>query len=64
MNKTKIYFGLLKEPELQNLVIEEDEGEEEGDKPKKKKHKKDPLQKSKKNDPNAPPNSRVPLPEL
>ncbi|KAB7498254.1 Transcription initiation factor TFIID subunit 5 [Armadillidium nasatum] len=64
VNKTKIFYGLLKEPELQNLIIEEDEGEEEGDKPKKKKHKKDPLQKSKKNDPNAPPNNRIPLPEL
>ncbi|XP_076037366.1 transcription initiation factor TFIID subunit 5-like [Oratosquilla oratoria] len=64
MNKTKIYYGLLKEPELQNLVMEEEEGDEEGDKPKKKKPKKDPLQKNKKNDPNAPPLSRIPLPEL
>ncbi|XP_027218189.1 transcription initiation factor TFIID subunit 5 [Penaeus vannamei] len=64
VNKTKIYYGLLKEPELPNLAMEEEEGEEEGDKPKKKKPKKDALQKSKKNDPNAPPTYRIPLPEL
>ena len=64
VNKAKIYYGLLKEPEIPNLAIEEEEGEEEGDKPKKKKPKKDALQKSKKNDPNAPPGNRIPLPEL
>ncbi|KAG7174515.1 Transcription initiation factor TFIID subunit 5-like 1 [Homarus americanus] len=64
VNKTKIFYGLLKEPELPNLPMEEEEGEEEGDKPKKKKPKKDALQKSKKNDPNAPPSNRIPLPEL
>ncbi|KAK8378853.1 hypothetical protein O3P69_009523 [Scylla paramamosain] len=64
VNKAKIYYGLLKEPEIPNLAMEEEEGEEEGDKPKKKKPKKDALQKSKKNDPNAPPGNRIPLPEL
>ncbi|KAK7084586.1 Transcription initiation factor TFIID subunit 5 [Halocaridina rubra] len=63
-NKIKVFYGLLKEPELPNLAMEEEEGEEEGDKPKKKKPKKDSLQKSKKNDPNAPPINRIPLPEL
>ncbi|XP_069950406.1 transcription initiation factor TFIID subunit 5 [Cherax quadricarinatus] len=64
VNKSKMYYGLLKEPELPNFHMEEEEGEEEGDKPKKKKPKKDALQKSKKNDPNAPPTNRIPLPEL
>ncbi|XP_068222556.1 transcription initiation factor TFIID subunit 5-like [Palaemon carinicauda] len=64
VNKSRVFYGLLKEPELPNLAMEEEEGEEEGDKPKKKKPKKDSLQKSKKNDPNAPQSNRIPLPEL
>lgn len=66
-NKCKVYYGLLKEPDLQIPIEEEEEGGDgEGtDKPKKKKPKKDPLlSKKSKNDPNAPPNSRVPLLEL
>ena len=63
-NKTKIYYGLLKEPEVQSLMNEEDEADDDADKPKKKKSKKDALQKAKKNDPNAPPSIRIPLPEL
>ena len=54
----------MKEPELQSIVVEEEEGEDDSDKPKKKKSKKDSLQKNKKHDPNAPPNTRIPLPEL
>lgn len=63
-NKTKIYYGLLKEPEVQSMITEEEEGDDDIDKPRKKKSKKDALQKSKKNDPNAPPSNRIPLPEL
>lgn len=67
-NKAKVYFGLLKEPDVQFVPCEEEEGEGEGgdgDKPKKKKSKKDPLfSKKTKSDPNAPPIDRMPLPEL
>ncbi|KAH6923244.1 hypothetical protein HPB50_025457 [Hyalomma asiaticum] len=66
-NKVKVYYGLLKEPELSIPLDEDDEGGdgEGGDKPKKKKPKKDTLlSKKARNDPNAPPNSRIPLPEL
>lgn len=66
-NKGKVYYGLLKEPDLQIPIEEEEEGGDgEGtDKPKKKKPKKDPLlSKKSKNDPNAPPSNRVPLLEL
>jgi len=61
-----VYFGLLKEPDIQNVQIEEEEdAEESADKPKKKKAKKDPLfSKKTKSDPNAPPADRMPLPEL
>ncbi|KAI5641492.1 WD40 associated region in TFIID subunit, NTD2 domain-containing protein [Phthorimaea operculella] len=67
-NRTKVYYGLLKEPDIQVLpapVEDEEEPEETPDKPKKKKAKKDnPLFKKPKSDPNAPPNDRIPLPEL
>ncbi|KAL0274423.1 UNVERIFIED_CONTAM: hypothetical protein PYX00_006847 [Menopon gallinae] len=67
-NKAKVYYGLLKEPDLQFVPGEEEEGEGEGgdgEKPKKKKSKKDPLfSKKTKTDPNAPPVDRMPLPEL
>ncbi|XP_067006198.2 transcription initiation factor TFIID subunit 5 [Anabrus simplex] len=66
-NKAKVYYGLLKEPELNYLPVEEEEeGDAEGtDKPKKKKPKKDPLfSKKTKSDPNAPPIDRMPLPDL
>lgn len=70
-NKAKVYYGLLKEPEIQNIqntATEEEEEENTGqdpDKPKKKKSKKDPLfSKKTKSDPNAPPIGRMPLPNL
>ncbi|UYV76082.1 TAF5 [Cordylochernes scorpioides] len=67
-NKTKIYYGLLKEPDLALPPEEDDDGGADGadgDKPKKKKIKKDPyLAKKSRIDPNAPPPNRVPLPEL
>ncbi|KAK3575934.1 hypothetical protein CHS0354_006251 [Potamilus streckersoni] len=64
-NKAKVLYGLLKEPDL-NIPVEEEEETVEGeDRPKKKKPKKDPLlMKKSKNDPNAPANNRMPLPEL
>jgi len=68
VNKTKVYYGLLKEPDIQLPVVEEEDdgdGAEGEGKPKKKKPKKDPLlNKKAKSDPNAPPASRMPLPDL
>lgn len=70
-NKAKVYYGLLKEPDIQNVTTaateeeEEDNGGPDSDKPKKKKAKKDPLfSKKTKSDPNAPPIGRMPLPNL
>jgi len=70
-NKVKVYYGLLKEPDYQQMTTqapppeEEDENEVDADKPKKKKLKKDPLfGKKTKSDPNAPPSDRVFLPQL
>ncbi|XP_052746733.1 transcription initiation factor TFIID subunit 5 isoform X2 [Bicyclus anynana] len=67
-NRTKVYYGLLKEPDLQILpaqIEDEEEAEETPDKPKKKKAKKDNIfMKKPKSDPNAPPNDRIPLPDL
>lgn len=64
-NKSKVYHGLLKEPEIQIPLDEEEESPEGDDRPKKKKVKKDPvLSKKARNDPNAPPTNRIPLPEL
>lgn len=96
-NKTKVYYGLLKEPDLQNFQMDEDDddagtGGGGGDKDsqsktadsqksdattgtpagtqsekssKKKKSKKEWMTNKKaKNDPNAPPITRMPLPEL
>ncbi|XP_023128967.2 transcription initiation factor TFIID subunit 5 isoform X1 [Amphiprion ocellaris] len=65
-NKAKVYYGLLKEPEIELPLDDEDEeAENEEGKPKKKKPKKDSMgSKSKKQDPNAPSQSRIPLPEL
>uniref|UniRef100_A0A1B6DEK0 Transcription initiation factor TFIID subunit 5 n=1 Tax=Clastoptera arizonana TaxID=38151 RepID=A0A1B6DEK0_9HEMI len=68
-NKTKVYYGMLKEPDLQYVAVDEEEegaeGEGTSDKPKKKKAKKDPLlYKKTKSDPNAPPVDRMPLPDL
>ncbi|XP_043245944.1 transcription initiation factor TFIID subunit 5-like isoform X1 [Amphibalanus amphitrite] len=66
VNKTKMLFGLLREPDIQLTVpVEEDDEPEGDDKPKKKKAKKDALvSKKSKNDPNAPNPSRIPLAEL
>uniref|UniRef100_A0A3P8XID6 Transcription initiation factor TFIID subunit 5 n=1 Tax=Esox lucius TaxID=8010 RepID=A0A3P8XID6_ESOLU len=65
-NKTKVFYGLLKEPEIEVPLDDEDEeAENEEGKPKKKKPKKDSMgSKSKKQDPNAPQQTRIPLPEL
>ncbi|KAK2719507.1 transcription initiation factor TFIID subunit 5-like [Artemia franciscana] len=69
-NKAKVFYGLLREPDIQytSIEIEDNENGElapEGEKPKKKKIKKDSLYgKKSRNDPNAPPNNRIPLPEL
>ncbi|KAM4751125.1 transcription initiation factor TFIID subunit 5 isoform 1-T1 [Anableps anableps] len=65
-NKAKVYYGLLKEPEIELPLDDEDEeAENEEGKPKKKKPKKDSTgSKSKKQDPNAPSQTRIPLPEL
>uniref|UniRef100_A0A8C8MLV0 TFIID subunit TAF5 NTD2 domain-containing protein n=1 Tax=Oncorhynchus tshawytscha TaxID=74940 RepID=A0A8C8MLV0_ONCTS len=65
-NKAKVFYGLLKEPEIEVPLDDEDEeAENEEGKPKKKKPKKDSMgSKSKKQDPNAPQQTRIPLPEL
>ncbi|XP_007910610.2 transcription initiation factor TFIID subunit 5 [Callorhinchus milii] len=65
-NKSKVFFGLLKEPEIEVPLDDEDEDvENEEGKPKKKKAKKENVgAKSKKQDPNAPQQNRIPLPEL
>lgn len=67
-NRAKVFYGLLKEPDIQVLPApteDEEETEETPDKPKKKKAKKDNIfLKKPKSDPNAPPNDRFPLPEL
>lgn len=68
-NKVKVYYGMLKEPDIQSVLPPPDEDDEmDGDKeimPKKKKSKKDPLlSKKSKSDPNAPSIDRIPLPEL
>ncbi|KAL4708115.1 hypothetical protein ACJJTC_009894 [Scirpophaga incertulas] len=67
-NRAKVYYGLLKEPDIQVLpapIEDEEEVEETPDKPKKKKAKKENIfMKKPKSDPNAPPNDRIPLPEL
>lgn len=69
-NKVKVYYGLLKEPDYQQMTQappeeDDEEGGIDGDKPKKKKQKKDPLfSKKSKSDPNAPASDRIPLPQL
>jgi transcription initiation factor TFIID subunit 5 len=64
-NTAKIYYGLLKEPELALPEENGEDGDGEGEKPKRRKNRKDALA-SKKNrlDPNAPQFDRIPLPEL
>lgn len=69
-NKSRVYYGLMKEPDLQTAAasvnLEEDEEEtQEGERPKKKKSKSNPLlSKKTKIDPNAPPLDRMALPQL
>ncbi|XP_038049062.1 transcription initiation factor TFIID subunit 5-like [Patiria miniata] len=64
-NKSRVYYGLLKEPEISLPIEEEDEGGEDGDKPKRKRPKKDSSAgKKNKPDPNAPPVTRIPLLEM
>lgn len=69
-NKTKVFYGIPKAPDIQTLAApvedEEEANEQDGpDKPKKKKAKKDPLfSKKTKSDPNAPPVDRIPVPDL
>lgn len=69
-NKVKVYYGLLKEPDVQSMATVKEEDDDDmdpdaPDKPKKKKSKKDPLfSKKSKSDPNAPSVDRIPLPEL
>lgn len=67
-NKLRVYYGLMKEPDLQTAAaavnLDEDE-EDESEKPKKKKSKTNPLlSKKTKIDPNAPPIDRMTLPQL
>lgn len=72
LNKTRIYIGLLKEPDIVFPAMDDDNNDdnaeaagEGGEKPRKKKSKKDSfLSKRSRNDPNAPPPNRIPLPEL
>ncbi|CAH0557206.1 unnamed protein product [Brassicogethes aeneus] len=70
-NKTKVYYGIPKAQDFQTLSAapvedEEEQGDQDNpDKPKKKKAKKDPaFSKKTKSDPNAPPNDRIPVPDL
>ena len=65
-NRSKVYFGLLKDPDLTGFLTLDEEFEADADgKPKKKKLKKDQLAlKKQKNDPHAPPSTRMPFPEL
>jgi len=67
-NKTKVLFGLLKEPDIEiPMEEEEDMVVEDGDLPKptpKKRKRPGTFARKSKNDPNAPPVGRIPLPEL
>lgn len=66
-NKAKVLYGLLKEPEI-NIQLEDDDedvtGPDDGKSSKKRKAKKDTQMKKPKFDPNAPPTNRIPLPEM
>lgn len=66
----QVFYGLLKEPDIDVTLDDEDEAgandSEQGEaasKPKKKK-KREILSRKNKADPNAPSNSRIPLPEM
>jgi len=66
-NKVKVLHGLLKEPEI-NVQLEDDDedvtGPDDSKSSKKRKSKKDTQMKKAKSDPNAPPTNRIPLPEM
>jgi len=66
-NKVKVLHGLLKEPEI-NIQLEDDDedvtGPDDNKSSKKRKSKKDTQMKKPKFDPNAPPTNRIPLPEM
>jgi len=66
-NKAKVLYGLLKEPEI-NVQLEDDDedvtGPDDSKSSKKRKSKKDTQTKKPKFDPNAPPTNRIPLPEM
>ncbi|XP_064388937.1 transcription initiation factor TFIID subunit 5-like isoform X1 [Halichondria panicea] len=69
-NKVKVMYGIPRDPDmtaaLAQLEEEENEGHPDDEKPKKKKAKKDPINKKSKvtATPNAPPLTRIPLPKL
>merc|ERR1712012_780485 len=63
-NKSKVYYGLLREPDVAPLPQDDEDDQEDGDKPKKKKKKENPFAKKSKNDPNAPIATRMPFPEM
>uniref|UniRef100_H2Y8T0 Transcription initiation factor TFIID subunit 5 n=1 Tax=Ciona savignyi TaxID=51511 RepID=H2Y8T0_CIOSA len=68
-NKAKVYYGLLKEPDI-DIPLEdeedtlEDQTEGGGSSKSKRRKKKEFLSKKNKSDPNAPSVTRIPLPEL
>lgn len=66
-NKGKVLYGLLKEPEI-NVQLEDDDedvtGPDDNKSSKKRKSKKDMQTKKPKFDPNAPQTNRIPLPEM
>jgi len=66
-NKVKVFYGLLREPEI-NIQLEDDDddaaGPDDNKASKKRKSKKELQTKKAKFDPNAPPANRIPLPEL
>ncbi len=67
-NRAKVYYGLQKEIDLSAFLMpddEEDAAGADGDKPKKKKTKKDMMAlRKQKADPHAPPLARMPFPDL
>jgi len=63
-NKAKVYYGLLREPDVAPLPQDDEEEGDDADKPKKKKKKENILAKKSKNDPNAPIATRMPFPEM
>lgn len=70
-NKTKVFYGLLKEPDI-DIALDDDDDQQatndseqsEGSSKPKKKKKREILSRKNKADPNAPSNNRIPLPEM